>query len=79
MAAEPELPEEDRAAIRDVLLNWRAEGQENPLLPMEVDADGDGIVDSWGLDENDEVVFVSGVALTETVFQSDGDGIVEGR
>lgn len=77
--ADPNLPDEDREAIRDVLLNWRSQGVENPLLPSDVDVDGDGIVDSWGLDENDEVVFVRSRPLGETVFRSDGDGIVEGR
>lgn len=77
--AEPVLPDEDRDAIRDVLLNWRLQGVENPLLPSDVDEDGDGIVDSWGLDENDQVVFVRSRPLEDTVFQSDGDGLVEGR
>lgn len=77
--AEPVLPDEDRDAIRDVLLNWRLQGIENPLLPSDVDEDGDGIVDSWGLDENDQVVFVRSRPLEDTVFQSDGDGLVEGR
>ena len=50
MAAEPELTPEDREAIRAILTNWKAEGVENPLVPMDVDVDGDGIVDAWGLD-----------------------------
>lgn len=77
--ADPVLTDEDRDAIRDALLNWRLQGVANPLLPSDVDEDGDGIVDSWGLDEHDQVVFVRSRPLDDTVFQSDGDGLVEGR
>jgi hypothetical protein len=76
---EPTLTDEDRDTIRDVLIQWRVGGVENPLLPMDVDVDGDGIVDSWGLDENGQVVVVRSRPIQETVFQSDGDGIVEGH
>ena len=79
MAAEPELTPEDREAIRAILTNWKAEGVENPLVPMDVDVDGDGVVDAWGLDEDGQVVVVHSTPLDDTVFQSDGDGIVEGR
>ena len=77
--ADPKLSPEDEAAIRQILTNWRDEdGTENPLLPMEVDVDGDGIVDSWGLDDQGEVIFVPGCPLAETVFHADGDGLDEG-
>lgn len=66
---------EDRDEIKSILLQWRSEGVENPLLPMDVDVDGDGIVDSFGLDENDEVVVVLGKPLEETVYVSEGDDI----
>jgi len=78
MAAEPELTPEDREAIRVVLTNWKDYGMESPLVPFDVDVDGDGIVDAWGLDENGEVVLVRS-SLEQTVFRSDGDGLVEGR
>lgn len=78
MAADTTLTPEDERQILDILIAWRADGVENPLLPMDVDVDGDGIVDSWGLDENGALKVVHGVALEETVFRSDGDGIVEG-
>lgn len=73
--AEIGLSDADRAELRQALLNWKAEGQANPLIPFDVDIDGDGIADSFGLDENDELVFVSGATLDSTVYQSDGDDI----
>jgi len=73
-----ELSTEDREAIQGILNTWRASGVENPLLPMDVDVDGDGIVDSWGLDAFGNVVVVSGKHVSETVFESTGDDITEG-
>lgn len=67
------LSEEDRVEIREILLAHRAEGVEHPLLPADVDFNNDGVVDSFGLDADDEVVVVHGVALEETVFRSEGD------
>lgn len=66
---------EDLIAIKEILHAWRAEGTVNPLLPLDVDIDGDGIVDAYGLDANGEVVLVSGAKLEETVYVSDDDGI----
>lgn len=74
-----ETTEEDTTAIREILLGWKAEGNENPLLPADVDIDGDGIVDSFGLDENDNVIVVPGVKLEETVYVSDGDDVRDGN
>ncbi|WMI34440.1 hypothetical protein SEA_DAMASCUS_1 [Microbacterium phage Damascus] len=73
--AEVEVSAEDATAIKSILLQWRSEGVENPLLPMEVDVNGDGVADSFGLDENDEVVVVLGAKLEDTVYVSDGDDI----
>ncbi len=69
------LTDEDRAVVRAALLAEREAGVAVPLLPIDVDVDGDGIVDSFGLDENDEVVVVSGVALEHTVYVSEGDDV----
>ena len=69
----PNLKREDYSAIRDVLLQWKSEGVENPLLPSDVDINGDGIVDSYGLDDQDRVIMVAGVALESTVYVSEGD------
>lgn len=70
--------DEDAAAIKAILLQWKAEGNPNPLLPSDVDIDGDGIVDSFGLDENDNVIVVSGAKLEDTVYVSDGDDVRDG-
>lgn len=70
-SAEIELSEEERLVFRSMLLTHRMLGTENPLIPLMSDADGDGKHDFYGLDENDEVVFVSGVTLEDSVFESD--------
>lgn len=70
------LADEDREVIRSILLAERERGIAVPLLPADVDLDGDGTVDSFGLDENDEVVIVSGVALEHTVYVSEGDDAI---
>lgn len=67
------LTVEDRDAIKSILVMYRDEGDPNPLLPADVDLDGDGLVDSFGLDENDEVVVVRGRELKETVYVAEGD------
>lgn len=69
------LSPEDRENLRTSLRAWQAEGVKRPLIPMDVDLDGDGIADSWGLDSFGELVVVSGVDLGETVYESDGSGI----
>lgn len=65
--------QEDLDAIRTILLQWREEGIEKPLLPMEVDVDGDGVVDSFGLDVFGNVVIVSSTKLEDTVYVAVGD------
>lgn len=69
------LTREDVEAIKSILLQWRSEGKTNPLLPMDVDINGDGLVDSFGLDENGEVTLVLSTPLEETVYVSDGDDV----
>ena len=69
---------EDLVAIKMILVGYKSEGVEKPLLPINVDIDGDGICDAYGLDENDEVILVSGASLTDTVYVSDGDDIGSG-
>lgn len=69
------LTAEDREIIRAALLAERAAGVASPLIPADVDLDGDGTADSFGLDENDEVVIVSGARLADTVYESDGDDV----
>ena len=68
-----EISGEDREQIKAILLQHRADGVAVPLLPLDVDLDGDGKADAFGLDENDEVVLVSGVNLEHTVYQFTGE------
>lgn len=72
---EAELSKEDRDAIRGILISYRNEGVEIPLLPLDVDLDGDGVTDAWGLDKDDEVILVPGNPLDDTVYVSDGDDV----
>lgn len=71
------LTRDDREAIKGTLLAQREQGDPRPLLPADVDLDGDGVCDSFGLDENDEVIVVSGVDLSETMWRSDGDDAID--
>lgn len=73
---EVSLTQEDHDAIKAILVSELESSNLNPLLPMDVDVDGDGIVDSFGLDEQGNLVVVRGVELSETVYESDGDDIV---
>ncbi|QLF84358.1 endolysin [Microbacterium phage Karate] len=70
------LEPEDREIITSALRQWAEEGVERPLIPMDVDVDGDGIVDAWGLDAFGNLIVVSGVNLGDTVYVSDGSDIV---
>lgn len=72
------LTDEDREVMRAALLAERASGVAHPLIPADVDLDGDGTCDSFGLDENDEVVVVPGVPIADTVFLSLGEDVVSG-
>ena len=70
--------DEDVAAIKAILLQWKSEGNPNPLLPADVDIDGDGIVDSFGLDENNNVIVVSDTKLEDTVYVAEGEQSEDG-
>lgn len=70
------LTDLDRQVLRSALLAERADGVTNPLIPMDVDVTGDGVVDAWGLDGNDELVVVEGVALAGTTYVSEGDDVI---
>jgi hypothetical protein len=71
------LSREDYIAIREVLIAWREDGVANPLLPSNVDINGDGKTDSYGLDAFDNVIFVTSVKLEDTVYVSDGDDMID--
>ena len=63
MALELTTEDEARNAIQAALLHWRAEGQAKPVMPVYADLDGDGIADYWGLDDDGELIVVSGDQL----------------
>lgn len=67
------MTEADKAQVKEILLAEKQAGNDNPMLPMNVDLDGDGIADAIGLNENGELVVIPGVAIEETVYESDGD------
>lgn len=67
------LTPDDELVIRNALLAERERGVANPLLPADVDLDGDGRVDAFGLDDAGNVVIVPGVDLTATMFESTGN------
>ena len=69
------MTEEDRNAIYEILIGEVKAGNPDPLLPMGVDIDGDGIVDAFGLAENSEVVIAPGVSLETTIYESSGDDV----
>lgn len=70
------MTSEDREAVRLILEQWKREGVAAPLLPMNVDVDGDGIVDAFGLGADGDVIFVSGAPLDSTVYLSEGDDAI---
>jgi len=68
-----ELSDEDRAQLHAALKTWNKDGGvEQPLIPFG-DADGDGIIDAWTLDEAGELALIS-TGLKDTVFEADGSG-----
>ncbi|QGZ16729.1 hypothetical protein PBI_DEWDROP_82 [Microbacterium phage Dewdrop] len=69
------LPEEDREGLLKALLQWRAEGNPNPLIPADHDVDGDGTADAFGLNAFGQLTVYFGVKLSETVTESDGGGV----
>lgn len=73
--ADLSVTQEDVSVIRDILLREKSEGNPNPLLPADVDLDGDGTADSFGLDVNDQVIVVPGVRLENTLYESEGDDL----
>lgn len=75
-AVEPhEMPAEDFTAVVSALLGWKAEGVENPMIPIDADVDGDGTADAYGLDAFGRLAYVSGAALDDTTIESTGGDV----
>lgn len=71
------LPAEDLEQIGKSLRAFREAGNPHPVIPFNVDLDGDGVTDGFGLDDNGDVVFVSGVDIVSTVYRADEDAPTE--
>jgi len=70
-----DLPREDQAQLKAALLQWKSAGQANPVIPADVDVDGDGTVDGYGLGPFGDLVYVVGVPIKDTVYEADGSGM----
>jgi len=58
---------EAREAIRQALLDWRAAGEPDPVIPVYADENGDGVPDFYGLDAFGQLRLVPGVTVAESV------------
>lgn len=67
------LTDADRDAIREILHSMRVEGAKDPILPTDVDLDGDGTVDGYGLDAEGNVVTLPSVPLSDTLYEATGE------
>lgn len=72
---EEDLPLADQRQLVLALKRWQSEGQANPLIPCDADVDGDGTADAYGLGPFGDLVYIKGVPLGDTVFESTGGGI----
>jgi hypothetical protein len=68
-----ELPVQDREVLTAALKSLKDSGVP-PLIPLDVDLDGDGIVDAWGLDDEGNLIVVKGQPIAETSYEADGEG-----
>ena len=68
-----EISDEDREFIRELLVRQQQAGVESPMLPLNVDVDGDGIVDAFALDADGNVTLVSNVPLDATMYEATGE------
>ncbi|WKW85451.1 hypothetical protein SEA_MILANI_27 [Microbacterium phage Milani] len=71
---EDDLPLEDQRQLVEALELWKAEGAELPMIPCNLDVDGDGTTDAYSLDPSGNLVYVTGAPVAETVYESTGGG-----
>lgn len=69
------VPKADKEELLAALLQWKAAGNPDPLIPTDHDVDGDGSADAFGLTADDQLTIIFGAKLSETVAESDGGGI----
>lgn len=67
------LTPEDRETIQAILLAARTDGTPYPVLPADVDLDGDGLADGYGLDADGNVVIVYSAPLKNTLYEATGE------
>lgn len=67
------LTDEDREALINSLRLWQDEGIANPRIPLGMDLDGDGKVDSWALSPLGTLILVP-TDPDQTVMVSSGEG-----
>lgn len=72
LVTDADLPRADQGNLIAALKQWQADGEDNPLIPTDVDVDGDGTADAYGLDAFGRLVYVSGANLADTVHQATG-------
>ena len=73
LVTDADMPPADQATLTQALHDWGDE-HERPLIPALDDVNGDGIVDAYGLDDEGRLVYVSGVAMADTVLTPTGEG-----
>lgn len=58
---------EEFADVRDALLAWKNLGITDPTIPIYEDLDEDGEPDFYGLNEDNDLIVVSGITVFDTV------------
>jgi hypothetical protein len=72
------IPQADQDELKAALQTWQKDGTENPLIPVDVDVNGDGKPDAVGLDKDGNLIAVTDADLSDTVYESDGSGVEVG-
>lgn len=67
------LTDEDRAAIRAILIAERDAGNPHPVLPADVDLDGDGLVDGYTLTADGTVITILSAPIADSMYEATGE------
>jgi hypothetical protein len=65
---------EDKVTLTHALQGWKDDGVANPMIPLDMDVDGDGFADAFGLDDAGNLILLSTVPIVDTVSVSLGGG-----
>lgn len=71
------LPEEAKAELFAILMEWREAGNPDPRIYSEVDISGDGLVDYFTLSEEGKLILMPGADVDQSDYDLDGVNIVE--